>query len=216
MKKLLFALSILVVTSCMNQNSKNSSSQNARSHYLDTLISGKRLIIKDTTQYSSFFVHELKEMSCYESLKLIDDSLIVCSIANTRPDSIVLKPFTSRNVFPTNLELSKEIRFSTKLQEKNFNLILKRTNFTNIGYQLKQNGKTIKSGTAILQASFFFGAENMPDENGEQIFLNQYIDKKGFHSYILVDITKAERAAVTYCPDGKTEKYETLPIFIRE
>lgn len=217
MKKILFALSILTISSCANKKSENSSNQNASLNQLDTLISGKRLLIKDTTQYSSAFVYELKEMpKIYESIQLTDDSLIVTSLANTRPDTLVLKPFTSRDVIPTNLELNKEIRFSTKLPERNFSLILKRTNFTNIEYQLKQDGKTIKSGTEILNASFFFGAEVQDDENGKPMYLNQYSDKNKFASYLKIEISHAERATFTYCTDEKTGKYETLPMFFRE
>jgi hypothetical protein len=217
MKRLLIALSILVFLSCLKQKPVNNLNQKDYSNQLDTLISGKSLIIKDTTQYAHSFIQELLELSKFqESVKLMDDNLIVITLANARCDSLDMKPFTDCDIIPTNLELNKEIVYSTKAPEKIFVLILKRTNFTNIDYQLKNDGKTIKSGTAILNASFFLGAEAQDDEVGKTMYLNQYTDKKGFESYLKIEINKAERATFTYCTDKKTGKYENLPIFIRE
>jgi hypothetical protein len=216
MKKLLYLFSIALIASCANQKPVNSAKSNAVNQ-LDTIISGNKLFIKDTTQYDSSFIHGLLEMARIQtSFRLIDDTLFVTSVANTNPDSIVKKTLSSQYHIPTNLELNKEIRFSTKPHEKAFKIILKRTNLTNIEYQLMLEGRTIKSGTAILQDSFFFGYEVQDDENGKPMYLNQYIDKKKFASYLKIEIEHAERATFTYCPDEKTCKYENLPMFFRE
>jgi len=184
---------------------------------LDTLISGNKLFIQDTTLYDSSFIHGLFEIAKMQtSFFLIDDSLIVTSPVNTNPDTIVYEPVSSKHVLPTNLKLNEEMRFSTKLSEKAYELILKRTNFTNIEYQLIQNGKTIKSGTAILDSSFYLGDEGQDDENGNPISLKQYNDNKGSASYLKVETTKAKRATFTFCSDKQTQKYETLPMFFRE
>jgi hypothetical protein len=216
MKKLFYLLSIAIIASCANHKPVNSA-KNPVANQLDTLISGNKLFIKDTTQYDPSFIRGLVEMARIQtSFKLIDDSLFVTSVANTNPDSIVNKQFSSQDLIPTNLELNKGIRFSTKIPEKNFNLILKRTNFTNIEYQLIKDGKTIKTGKAILGAGYFFGAEAQDDENGMPICLNQYNDNKGSASYLKVEINIADRATFTYCMDEKAGKYETLPVFDRE
>jgi len=216
MKKLLYLLSIALIVSCANQKPVNSAKIYV-ANQLDTLFSGNKLFIKDTTQYDPSFIRGLVEIAKIQtSFSLIDDSLIVSSIAITSPDSIVNKPFTRKYVIPTNLELNKEIRFSTRLSERNFSLILKRTSFTNIEYQLNANGETIKSGTAILSASFYFGDEVKGNEDGETIYLKQYNNNKGFASYLKVESKDASRATFTYCTDEKAEKYETLPIFFRE
>lgn len=219
MRKLLAGISIIAILSCANQNPKNTISNGVNSvhekkerNQLDTLIFGKRLVIKDTTQYSASFVNDLKQSKGYETLKVIDDSLFYTYRPNTKPETLV----TDKYAIPTNLEQNKEAVFLTKLRGNTFTLILKRTNYTNIKYQLKQDEKTIKSGVAMLQDSFYFGAENTIDEKGERIFLNQYIDKKGSETYIKIEIEHAERASVAYCVDEKTQKYETLPIFIKE
>jgi len=216
MKKLLYLLSIALIASCANQKPINSAKKTV-ANQLDTLISGNKLFIKDTTQYDPSFIRGLVEIARIQtSFKLIDDSLFVTSVANTNPDSIVNKHFCSQDILPTNLKLNKEIRFSNKLSDKAFSLILKRTNFTNVEYQLIQDGKTIKSGTAILNASFFFGSEVQDDENGKPMYLNQYTDKTEFASYLKIEINRAERVTFTYCTDEKTVKYETLPMFTRE
>jgi hypothetical protein len=216
MKKLLYLLSIALIASCANQKPVNSTKIHV-ANQLDTIFSGNKLFIKDTTQYDPSFIRGLVEMAKIQtSFSLIDDSLIVNSIANTSPDSIVNKPNTWKYVIPTNLELNKEIRFSTRPSERNFSLILKRINFTNIEYQLIQDGKTIKSGTAILDAGFSFGDEVEGNVDGESIYLKQYNDNEGFESYLKVEIKDASRATYTYCTDEKLEKYETLPMFIRE
>jgi hypothetical protein len=213
MKKLLY---LLLIASCSNQKPVNSAKKLV-ANQLDTLISGNKLFIKDTTQYDSSFIRGLVKMARIQtSFRLIDDSLIVGSVANTNPDSIIKKPLTSRYSLPTNLDLNKESRFSTRLPDKNFSLTLKRTNFTNIEYQLKQDGKILKSGNAVLQASFFFGAEVQDEENGKPMYLNQYIDKKSFEAYLKIEINLAERATFTFCIDEKTGKYETLPMFFKE
>ncbi len=216
MKKLFYLLAIALIASCANQKPVNSD-KNPVANQLDTLISGNKLFIKDTTQYDPSFIRGLVEMAKIQtSFTLVDDSLLVISVANTNPDSIVNKSFSTMYHIPTNLELNTEIRFSTKLPEKAFSLILKRTNFTNIEYQIIKDVKTIKTGKAILGAGYFFGAEVQDDENGKPMYLNQYNDNKGSASYLKVEINKAERATFTYCVDEKNGKYETLPMFYLE
>jgi hypothetical protein len=178
---------------------------------LDTLISGKRLIIKDTTKYDPSFIKGLKEQGNRKIL-LKDDSLLVWHrIFNGRKDTVVFGKFT----IPTNLQLNKEIVFSTKDKAKS--LILKRTNFTNIEYQLKnENKETIKSGTAILQSSFYFGAEMGRDENGKETVSRQYLNWGPDWTNIQVEIYQAKIASITYSLDPKAKKYQTISNLIRE
>jgi len=194
-----------------NTLAKNTGQQR---NQLDTLINGKRLVIKDTTKYSSSFIKSLKS-SFYlgnETLKVIDDSFITTYRPKNRPDTLVTYKYT----IPTNLELNKETRFSTRDKDKSFTLILKRTNYTNIEYQLKQEGKSIKSGIAELQSTFYLGDEAQDDEKGKSIYLNQYLDMERCGAYIKVEIKEAKIATITYCVNEKAEKWEHLPVFKRE
>ena len=187
---------------------------------LDTTISGKRLIVKDTTQYSPSFIKGLKEglkegfkdgSVGYETISVSNDSLIdKYRFKNSSRDTVFIYKYT----IPTNLELNKEIVFTTKNKDKSFTLILKRTNYTNIEYQLKKERETIKSGIAILGSSFYFGAEMDHDQNGKETASRQYLDSDW--TIIKVEIYQARIASICYCVDQKTQKFETLSNFLRE
>jgi len=205
----------LLLIFCGRKSSNAPTDQGKKFNRLDITISGNKLFIKDTTLYAPSFIHGLIEMAKIQtSFTLIDDSLIVRSMANTSPHSIVIKPLTSKYLIPTNLEVNKEIVFSTKNKDKSFTLILKRTNYTNIEYQLKKDSETIKSGIAILGSSFYFGKEMDVDQNGKEIAREQYMDEDW--TIIKVEIEHANNASVTYCVDQKAQKFETLSNFLRE
>ncbi len=204
----------LLLIFCGGKGSKVPVDQNKQLNRLDTIIYGKRLIVKDTTQYASSFIKKLKESYVgYETLIVKDDSLIIRHrMNNSRRDTIVLSKYT----FPTNLELNKEIVFSTR--NKDTSLVLKRTNYTNIEYQVKNGKETIKAGTAILQSTFYFGAEFDHDENGKEIVSRQYFNLTSDLDWagIKVEIYQAKIASITYCVDPKANKFETLSKLLRE
>ena len=178
---------------------------------LDTLIAGRRLMIKDINQYDPSFVKGLKSGLGYETIKVIDDSFYYTYRPNNKPDTLVTYKYT----IPTNLELNKQISFSTIRENIPFTLLLKRTNYTNIEYQLKREGKTIKSGVVILQSTFYFGKEGQDDGKGKPIYLEQYIDSNKCGAIIKVEIKQAKIATITFCVDDKNEQWLTLPIFRR-
>ena len=210
-----FPLLALLLLICGRKGSNTPTDQGKKINQLDITISGNKLFIKDTTLYAPSFIHGLIEMARIQtSFTLIDDSLIVRSVANTSPYSIVIKPFIGRYSIPTNLELNKEIVFTTKNKDKSFTLILKRTNYTNIEYKLKKETETIKSGIAILGSTFYFGAEMDNDQNGKTIAREQYTDSDW--TELKVEIYHANNASITYCIDQKAQKFETLSNFLRD
>ncbi len=219
MKSLLPGILIFAILSCANHKSKTetNSSTNivhlSENYQLDTLIFGKRLIIKDTTSYSPYFIKGLKSSyQTYETLKVADDSLFITYRINTKPEKLI----TDQYAIPTNLELNKDITFSASLRGDPFTLILKRTNYTDIDYQLRQREKTIKSGTVRLQSSFYFGAECQNDENGKSMYLRQYLDSSRWGTIVKVEMEHAQKATISYCINGKGAKQEELPVFSRE
>ena len=197
-----------VCSSFLPQGSKKGT---AMQHHLDTLISGRRLIVKDVAQYDPSFTEGLKSDLDYQIIKVIDDSLFYTYRPRNKPESLV----TFKYALPTNLEQNKAISFSTIRDKISYSLLLKRTNYTNIEYQLKQADKTIKSGVAILQSTFYFGAEGQDDENGKPIYLEQYIDPNKCGAIIKVEIEQAKIATISWCTDDKTSKWMNLPIFRR-
>ncbi len=178
---------------------------------LDTLMSGRRLIIKDVTQYDPSFVKGLKSALGYETIKVIDDSLYDTYRPNTKPDT----PVTYKYTIPTNLKLNVATSFSVISDNKLFTLVLRRTNYTNLEYQLSQEKQVLKSGIAILQSTFYFGAEVLEDEKGNPVYLRQYIDPTKCGAIVQVEIMQAKIASITWCIDEKNDKWITLPILKR-
>ena len=208
----LFALLLMAFGSVGDRMPSVSSELGKNSqHQLDTLISGKRLMIKDINQYDPSFVKGLKLDLDYKTIKVIDDSLYYTYRPNTKQDSLV----TFKYSIPTNLKLNEAIPFTVVSENKPFTLVLKRTNYTNLEYKLKREEKTIKSGVAILQSTFYFGAEGQDDENGKPIYLRQYIDPNKCGAIVQVEISQAKIASITWCIDDKNDKWITLPIFRR-
>lgn len=71
-------------------------------------------------------------------------------------------------------------------------------------YQVKNAKKeTVKSGTAILQSTFYLGAEMDHDENGKEIASEQYLnlDSDLGWTKIQVEIYQAKIASIVYCVD---------------
>lgn len=209
MIKLIFGILILVLCSCGHQTTrktmeeKKDSGQVASANTLDTLISGKWLVVGDTTQYGASFLHELREVSSeYDTLKVAGDSLFIWYKPLHKPDTTVRYSYW----IPTKLELNREIAFSTTQEGQNYLLTLKRTNYTDLSYQLSHEGQSVKAGIASLQGSFFFGAETDENEKGEMIFLNQYIDQSNGGTIIKVEIEEAKIATITYAPSGNDFK----------
>jgi hypothetical protein len=166
--------------------------------------------VKDTTQYASSFIKELKNSYAgYEELIVKDDSFLITSRSNQGV-------FPYKYTIPTSLELNKETVFSTKNKDKS--LVLKRTSYTNIEYLVKNKKETLKSGTAILQSDFYLGAEMDNDENGKEIASRQYLNLNSALDWasLQVEIYDAEIASITYCVDPKAKIYETLSQLKRE
>ena len=187
-------------------------SLSAGKNQLDTLIAGKRLIIRDTTQYDASFIKGLKMSPGYEKIEVTDEDFYYNYRPNTKPDTLI----TYKCTIPTNLELNKAIVFSTR--NKDTSLVLKRTNYTNIEYQVKHKKETIKAGTAILQSTFYLAAEIDHDENGKEIASEQYLNLTSDLDWaeLVVEIHQAKIATITYCVDPKAKKYKTLYKILRE
>jgi hypothetical protein len=201
-------LSALLQIFCCIKASNAPSDQNKQINRLDTIIYGKRLMVKDTTQYASSFIKELKKLySTYETLTVKDDSFLITSRSNQGLFSYNCK-------IPKSLELNRETVFSSKNKDKI--LVLKRTNYTDLEYRVKnEKEETLSSGTAVLQSTFFLGAEMDHDENGNETESYQYFDTDSGCTLIKVEIFHARFASITYL-DRKANKLEALYQLLRE
>lgn len=206
---LVFVLPVLIF-SCQPTTQKTAAE---KAFMLDTLINGNRLIVKDTTQYASGFIRQLKESATVnESLKLVGDSLWVASkIYNSQRDTVV----SSVDLIPTVLKLNELYRFSSFDQLRNFVLTLKRTNYTDLEYNLELDGKTIQAGIAMLQSTFFLAKEVFPGENGgDAMLFDQYIDGGAHWAAIKVETTEGKTVSFS-TDDAEVKKLGEIPMLTR-
>lgn len=202
MIKLLFGILILALCSCGQQTVRKMPGEKIGSGFttsantLDTLISGRRLVVDDTTKYAPSFIRDLREVyPDYDTLKVVGDSLFLWYKPFQKPDTTVRQSYW----IPTNLELNKEVAFSISQEGRSYLLTLKRTNYTDLSYRLSQEGQTVKVGIASLQGSFFFGPEGEPGP----IFLHQYVDQSNDGTIIKVEIENARLAIIIFTINGK-------------
>lgn len=207
---LLFVVVVAALSlSCQPAKQKSASTN---TFMLDTVINGKKLMIKDTTVYSPEFIRQLKQAaSVNESIKLTGDSIVVSSkMFNGKKDTVV----TFADLIPTVLKLNELYRFTSSDSSRNYTLTLKRNNFTNIEYLLELDGKAIQQGTALLQSSFYLAKEVSDDENGEQLFLDQYI-YNGAHWAVLKVETREGKTAIFESTDDEVKKLGEIPLLQR-
>lgn len=203
---------------------------------LDTLINGKQLLVKDTTQYGSEFINQLKQIvASGESFKVIGDSVwvplkLIKPPKDTVVTSVDLIPqiglsmsttttwdvtTTTVELIPTVLKLNESYRFASTDQDRNFALTLKRTNYTDLEYNLELDGKTIQSGKAMLQATFYLAKEVFPGkEGGDQMLFDQYIDGGAHWAAIKVETTEGK--TVSFLSDvAEVKKFGEIPLLSR-
>jgi hypothetical protein len=166
------------------------------------LQSGKKFFVKDSTQYSSDFIQELRTLdSQYDSVRLIDNNLII-----NKKDTLSI---------PINLPLDKHVIYlSTKGNDK-YIVDLKRINFTSVDYEFRINDKIEKAGRATMGAGFlFFGQETSSESNGKVYALIQFFDKKDCLIYIGVKFENANRLEFeVYCEKDSAKNIKNLPTF---
>lgn len=204
---LLFVV-VMVALSLSCQTAKQKTA-GTNTFMLDTLIDGKKLMIKDTTVYSPEFIRQLKQAaSVNESIKLIGDSVWVSSkIFNGKKDTVV----TFIDLIPKVLKLNELYRFTSSDPNHNFTLTLKRNNFTDIEYLLELDGKVLQQGTAMLQSTFYLGKEVA--DNG-RIFLDQYIDNGTRWAAIKVE-TSQGKTILFKSADEAVKKLGEIPLLQR-
>jgi len=206
---LVFVLPVLIF-SCQPVVKKSSPD---KAFMLDTLINGKQLIVKDTAQYASAFVSQLMQLAASgESIKVIGDSVWVTSkMFNSLRDTVV----SSVDLIPTVLKLNESSRFSSPDANRNFSLTLKRTNYTDLEYNIELDGKTIQSGKAMLQATFYLAKEVFPGENGgNEMLFDQYIDGGAHWAAIKVETTVGKTVSFS-TDDAEVKKLGEIPMLTR-
>ena len=169
-----------------------------------TLKSGKKFYVKDSTQYSTEFINELKSIDNeFEFVKMIGNKLILSK--------------TDTYEIPTDIPLNKDIIYKAEKHDTLYKLLLHRINYTNISYVFSVNKKQIKTGQVVLQASLFFGAETMEITPEETIMLSQYFDNKENSICIKIESGSAKRVTFSLIDEkDSTKNYDKVPILIKK
>jgi hypothetical protein len=175
-------------------------SNKGQSKINQTLKSGKRFFVQDSSQYSPEFISELRTLdSEYDSVRLMGKYLII-----NRSDT---------SLIPTELPINEIVYYQAIKGDTVYELGLKRINFTNIDYDFYVNNKLIKTGQVILPAGFIFGSEFIELENEEPISLTQYFDEKEIWTCIKIEIGDANRVEFYMQSDNdSTKNFKNVPI----
>ena len=201
MKKLLIILSVIGFSASCGVDKSNK----GQFEINQTLKSGKRLFVQDSSQYSPEFINELRTLldAVYDSVRLIGKYLII----NKSDTSLI----------PTELPINEIVYYQSTKGDTVYELGLKRINFTNIDYDFKVNEKLIKTGQAILPAVFILGSEFTKLESEEMIPLNQYFDKKEIWTCIKIEIGNANIVDFYMQSDNdSTKNFKNVPILMKK
>lgn len=185
-----------------NQNTKSS-------------IYGKVFIVKDSSKYSPNFIKDLKELYPeYESLLLTEEKIIMDSrVFNGRK---YINTIDTIHI-PSELPLNTLVNYIAEKNNKKYMLSLKRTNYTNVEYELLINKNLIKSGQVILPGGFILGMELTEDGEGNAFGIIQYVEKNNCSTFIGIEIDSGERASFRmYCEKDSTKNIDDIPPLIRE
>ena len=171
-----------------------------------------KFYIKDETKYSENFLSEFKKYhGCYETVSLIEDTIIV----NNDKENLI--------IIPTDLPLNKKIIYEKIEKEKEKVLIVKRVNFSTLEYYHYEivKGKKIneKQGRADLEPTFYFGAEGTFEDEDENIYgMNEYIDysEKTCWTYIYVGVGSIEKSFLIYGCEVDGKKFSTSELVKRK
>jgi hypothetical protein len=171
---------------------------------IQTLQSGKKFFVQDSSQYAPNFIGELRILDVeYDSVRLIGKYLIM----NKSDTSLI----------PTELPVNKMVHYQATKGDTVYELGLKRINYTNIDYDFKVNNKLIKTGQVVLPATFYLGSETAKLDNEAFIYLTQYFDTKEIWTCIKIENGSAERIDFYMQSDtDSTKNFKNVPILTHQ
>ncbi len=161
--------------------------------------------IKDSSKYSNSFLKEFKEKHlAYHTVSLIDDTIII----NNHRESIIK--------IPTDLPMNSDVIYKTKYNNKIYNLIITRINYSTITYDYFEieHEKKIneRQGFANIEPVFYFGAEGtFEDKDGKVYGMNEYIDhsEKDCWTYIYIGMGNINKSFLTHGCESNKEMVKT-------
>ena len=162
---LLFLTFLLL--SCNNKTEKKTTANIVDSTLMTTQqkIKQTNFYVNDKSKYDKTFLDEISKYT--EPLKIIDNYILVGK------DTIY---------FPEDLYLNEKTIFKGTKEKRQFELELKRINYTTLFFYLNirdidNNIIQSKKGNAVLNSGFILGTEsNDDDETGDGYFCSEYLD----------------------------------------
>jgi hypothetical protein len=174
---------------------------------INQIVKGKVFIVKDSSKYSSEFLNELRELSSiYDTLKLIEDNVIIKSLSGG-----------GVTLIPSLIPLNVYVNYKAIKNDKKYILTLRRINFTNIEYALKISENTIVSGQVSLPGGFILGDETITDENGEVIGAIEYRANNECRTILRIDSDSGTKVSFEVLSENdKSKEISEVPILIKE
>jgi hypothetical protein len=202
-----FFIAAIIVFACPNCNNATKKNFPKNSMEINQIVKGKVFIVKDSSKYSSEFLNELRELSSiYDTLKLIEDNVIIKSLSG---DGVTL--------IPSLIPLNVYVNYKAIKNHKKYILTLRRINFTNIEYALKISENTIVSGQVSLPGGFILGDETITDENGEVIGAIEYRANNECRTILRIDSDSGTKVSFEVLSENdKSKEISEVPILIKE
>lgn len=205
MKKTIYILAVAFgVWNCSNRTIEKKDNKNVAEALQAVSVNEQQqeIIINDTSQYDSLFIHGLSEYK--EPMTLIENYILIGH------DTIY---------FPEDLQLNKETVFKGTKDLKTFLLTVTRINLTSLNYHFQLSDKdaeTInsKSGKATLGSLFFLGSEtDTDDETGDEYLSVEYFDNSSDCTFAIrigeKDNKGKRRAKIKlYCKDNQSKNID--------
>jgi hypothetical protein len=146
--------------------------------------------IKNSAKYDPGFLKYWQYVKPYK-LKIINDSIIVNNEIN--------RPI----IIPTDYQLSKEFTYKAVTNDTIFKLTIRRINYTNFHYSIniyyRDKLEFTRSGVAILEPTFYLGAESDFRTNDGRVYkMNDYIITKDGNQDVRLMIPEGTKEAVNY------------------
>lgn len=184
---------------------KKDSSQNKNLVY--QIEKSKVFIVKDSSRYSSEYISDLRTLSSdFDTLLLLDDTIIIYS-----------RPFNGHSYvesvdttyIPKIPLLNKQLIYKREVENKKYELSMRRINYSNIEYDLKINDSINKSGQLVLTAGSILGDEYEEDEEGLMRTVIKYIDQSKCWTLVRIDEDSQEYVSVqVICWNNSKDSFE--------
>jgi hypothetical protein len=202
-----FFIAAIIVFACPNCNNATKKNFPKNSMEINQIVKGKVFIVKDSSKYSSEFLNELRELSSiYDTLKLIEDNVIIKSLSGG-----------GVTLIPSLIPLNVYVNYKAIKNDKKYILTLRRINFTNIEYALKISENTIVSGQVSLPGGFILGDETITDENGEVIGAIEYRANNECRTILRIDSDSGTKVSFEVLSENdKSKEISEVPILIKE